>query len=206
VYLTAAHCTSFLESLGMKTAYVSFDVDVDPITSKTKLYRGTLRSHPGFNQTQSDPKDIAVVTFAKPISGITPAALPKAGLFNQMKSAGTLNGQLFTAVGYGVHEPEIGGGPPTFPFDGERWRSVSEFNALNNAWLRLSQNDATSDGGTCYGDSGGPNFLGTGSTTVPGTVASITVTGDAMCLATNVTYRLDTGSARAFLGQFMTLP
>lgn len=40
----------------------------------------------------------------------------------------------------------------------------------------------------------------------PGALASITVTGDAMCLATNDTYRLDNKSARAFLGQFVTLP
>ena len=43
-----------------------------------------------------------------------------------------------------------------------RWVAVSEFRALNGAWLRLSQNDATGDGGTCFGDSGGPNFLGAG--------------------------------------------
>lgn len=118
---------------------------------------------------------------------------------------GMLKGQLFTAVGYGVHEPETGGGPPTFEFDGERWRSVSEFNALNDAWLRLSQNNATSDGGTCFGDSGGPNFLGARETETD-IIASITVTGDAMCLATNDTYRLDTKTARAFLGQFLDLP
>jgi hypothetical protein len=37
-------------------------------------------------------------------------------------------------------------------------------------------------------------------------VAAITITGDAMCRATNVDYRLDTPSAQAFLGQYVTLP
>jgi len=37
-------------------------------------------------------------------------------------------------------------------------------------------------------------------------VAAITITGDAMCRATNVDYRLDTASARAFLGQYVSLP
>ncbi|MGH2681901.1 MAG: trypsin-like serine protease [Actinomycetota bacterium] len=208
VFLTAAHCTDFLASLGIPNnqVWVSFDADVDPITSSTTLFQGTWTSHPDAWHDASDPKDLAVVQFKKAIRGITPASLPKAGLFDQMKKAGTLNGQRFTAVGYGVHEPERGGGPPRFPFDGERWRSVSEFNALNKAWLRLSQNDATGDGGTCFGDSGGPNFLGVGGDTIPGTVASITVTGDAMCLATNDTYRLDTKAARDFLGGFVTLP
>jgi hypothetical protein len=123
-----------------------------------------------------------------------------------MKAIGTLRGQRFTAVGYGVHEAEIGGGPPEFPFDGERWRAVSRFSALNKVWLRLSQNPSTGDAGTCFGDSGGPNFLGTGSQTVPGTIASITVTGDAMYRATNVTYRMDTASAKNFLDDFVTFP
>jgi hypothetical protein len=35
-----------------------------------------------------------------------------------MKKHGTLNGQKFTAVGYGVREPEMGGGPLAFPVVG----------------------------------------------------------------------------------------
>jgi len=35
---------------------------------------------------------------------------------------------------------------------------------------------------------------------------SITITGDLFCYATNVDYRLDTESARAFLGQYVTVP
>lgn len=66
-------------------------------------------------------------------------------------------------------------------------------------------NPAKGDGGTCYGDSGGPNFLGAGSTET-NIVAGTTITGDTMCRATNVDYRVDTGSARAFLGWFVTLP
>jgi hypothetical protein len=205
-YLTAAHCTAFLEQIGVTQAWVSFDADVDPVTASTTLLSGTWVTHEGFGHDSRDPKDLAVFRFDKAVKGITPARLPTAGLFTQMKNAGTLNGQLFTNVGYGVHEPQTGGGPPVFPFDGERWRSVSEFNSLTKAWLHLSQNDATSDGGTCYGDSGGPNFIGVNAETIPGTIGSVTVTGDAMCLATNVTYRLDTKVAREFLGRFVTLP
>jgi hypothetical protein len=74
------------------------------------------------------------------------------------------------------------------------------FNALNNAWLRLSQNNAKGDGGTCFGGSGGQNFLGAGAD-VTNVLAGVTVTGDALCLATNVIYRLDTTSARQFLAR-----
>jgi hypothetical protein len=37
-------------------------------------------------------------------------------------------------------------------------------------------------------------------------VAAITITGDAVCRATNVVYRLDKESARQFLAPFVTLP
>jgi secreted trypsin-like serine protease len=60
-------------------------------------------------------------------------------------------------------------------------------------------NPSTGNAGTCYGDSGGPHFL-------DGVLVSITVTGDAMCKATDKTYRVDTPWAREFLSQFVTLP
>lgn len=194
VFLTAAHCI-----LDDYTFFVSFDQEV---TSKSKLYPGTAYVHPGYTFAQNDPNDMAVIVFAQPVKGITPAALPSAGLLDRL----ALHGQKFTAVGYGLHEPIIGGGPITFDFDtNDRWQSVSELNALTTAWLRLSQNQATGNGGTCYGDSGGPNFLGAGAGETP-IVAAVTVTGDYFCLATNSTYRLDTPSARAFLSVFVILP
>jgi hypothetical protein len=198
VYLTAAHCTSYLESLGITEGWVTFD---STFTAQSKLIPGTMHTNPGYNQSQNDPGDLAVITFSKPVKGITPAALPTLGLFDQLGAQNGLKGQTFTAVGYGVLEPQLGGGPPEYPDTTSRWYSTSSFSALNGAWLRLSQNNATGDGGTCYGDSGGPNFLGTS-----GMVASITVTGDSMCLATNVTYRLDTEAARTFLKPFVALP
>jgi hypothetical protein len=37
-------------------------------------------------------------------------------------------------------------------------------------------------------------------------VVSITITGDAMCRATDKTYRIDTAAAREFLARFVALP
>ena len=82
-----------------------------------------------------------------------------------------------------------------------RYVATGSVNALTPTWIRASMNPATGNGGTCYGDSGGPNFLG--DTNI---IAGTTITGDFVCRATNVDYRLDTPSARTFLGQFVTLP
>lgn len=84
-----------------------------------------------------------------------------------------------------------------------RLYSFSTFNALNGGYLRLSQNPSTGNGGTCFGDSGGPQFLDVNGTR---TIISITITGDAVCRSTNVTYRLDTPSARSFLSPYVLLP
>lgn len=71
--------------------------------------------------------------------------------------------------------------------------------------MRISQNASTGNGGTSYGDSGGPNFLGAGARETR-VVAATAITGDTACRSTNVDYRLDTPSARAFLAGYVVLP
>jgi secreted trypsin-like serine protease len=202
VFLTASHCTSFVESTGQTDIWVTFDPSFD---SQSHLLHGTMHTNPLFNQRQSDPQDIAVITLDHPVHGITPVDLPPAGLLNQMKANGTLNGTLFTSVGYGTQEPQPAPHGIQNAFDGQRRFAVGEFSALNANWLRISQNVHTGNGGTCSGDSGGPQFLGAGANET-NTQVSITITGDLFCFSTNVDYRLDTPSARAFLDDFVPLP
>jgi secreted trypsin-like serine protease len=194
VFLTAAHC-----DLGRSRVYVSFDSDLSG--RQGKLIAGTFYGDPLYNWAQDDPHDIAVVVFDSPVKGITPARLPAAGAFDKLHV-----GQPFTSVGYGSQEAvNVPGGVPVNAYYELREYSNGSLNAVNPAWLRISQNINTGDGGTCYGDSGGPNFLGAGASET-NIVAGITVTGDMFCKATNVTYRTDSPSARAFLSRFVTLP
>lgn len=192
VFLTAAHC-----DIGTPDVEVTFD---SVYSAQAKLYHGTYYGDPLYTQSQNDPHDIAVVVFDKPIKNLTPAGLPVAGQFDKVNKD-----QQFTAVGYGGQEPVNQPGGPYIAYLDIREYSVSTFNAVGPGYLRLSQNPATGNGGTCYGDSGGPNFLGAGETET-GAIAGITITGDTFCKATNVIYRLDTASARDFLGQFVALP
>src|SRR5688572_442677 len=202
VFLTASHCTTFLERQGISDVWVTFD---SKFTQKSKLLHGTMHSNPLFNQSKDDTGDIAVIVLDNAVTNLTPVQLPAAGLLDRMKKDGTLNRALFTSVGYGIQEPQPGPGGITAAFPMERWYSVGEFDALNKSWLRIAQTQATGDGGTCSGDSGGPQFLGAGASETT-TQVSITITGDLFCFATNVAYRLDTPQARASLGQFVTLP
>ena len=192
VFLTAAHC-----DIGRTAVFVTFD---SVFTSRSKLYPGTFSGDPLFNQSQSDPHDIAVVVLDKPIRGLTPARLPALGQFDRVDKD-----QKFTAVGYGGQEAVNQPGGPVIGFLDTREFAVSTFNAVGPGYMRLSQNPAKGDGGTCFGDSGGPNFLGAGASETD-IIAGTTITGDALCKATNVIYRLDIESARAFLDQFVALP
>ena len=201
VFLTASHCTAALEAAGISDVWVTFD---PTFTQASLRIHGTMHTNTLYSQRQGDPGDIAVITLDSAV-GATPVQLPTLGLLDSMKKDGTLNGTLFTSVGYGSQEAMNGPGGQTFPFLGQRWYASGEFNALNNVWLRISQNQATGDGGTCYGDSGGAEFLGAGTSETPVQV-SVTITGDTPCNATNVDYRLDTPQARAFLEDYVALP
>ena len=188
IFLTAAHCAEdgARVRVTFDTAYVEGD----------KVYTGTFEADPAYNQAQSDTHDIAVVVLDKAVKGITPAQLPTANSLSSLSGS-----QKFVSVGYGAYEVTNGPGGHEYLYNDVRMKATGTLNSTNATWLRISMNPSHDDGGTCYGDSGGPNFLGT-----TNVIASITITGDAVCRSTNVTYRLDTESARAFLSQYVTLP
>lgn len=188
VFLTAAHCADD----GARVR-VTFDTAYE---EGDRVYTGTFEADPLYSQVQSDPHDIAVVVLDKPVRGITPAPLPEADSLSSL--SGT---QKFTAVGYGAYEVTNGPGGHQYLYNDVRMVGTGTLNATNPSWLRISMNPSTGNAGTCYGDSGGPNLLGT-----TDIVAAITITGDAVCRSTNVVYRLDTESARSFLENYVELP
>lgn len=193
VFLTAAHCDQ-----GVSRVAVTFDSVYDARSGKT--YWGTWHADPAYTHAQSDPHDIAVVVLDKPVKGIVPARLPRLGSLDNLRV-----GDGITSVGYGAQSVTMGAGGATFHYADIRYVATGSVSAMNNAWIRASMNPATGDGGTCYGDSGGPNFLGAG-VSETNIIAGTTITGDFVCRATNVDYRLDTFSAQSFLANYVTLP
>jgi len=200
VFLTAAHCTAAAAAYGAapNDVFVTFD----PVWNESAtLHRGTYYLNPNYGHDMHDLNDVAVIILDEPIENIEPATLPPAGLLTDMKMDKELKGQQFVTVGYGTLRDDKTGGPHALGDYGERYFAEQTFLALKPYWLEISMNPSTGSGGTCYGDSGGPHFLGNSDM-----VVSLTVTGDAWCRATDVTYRLDTDSARSYLSQFMALP
>ena len=194
VFLTAGHCTRALAAWGvpLDRIWVSFARNIWDKPSSWRPIE-TYVTHPDYWWgPMSDPHDLAVVILAKPANGITPGRLAPLGYLDELRDAGQLADATFVNVGYGSDENGV--------VDGWRKISYSSFKNLHDAWLYMSQNPHLGDGGTCYGDSGGPTFLDAGRGEV---VVAVTSWGDAVCGSTNNNYRVDTASSLSFLADMM---
>jgi secreted trypsin-like serine protease len=197
VFLSAGHCTAFLEEEGISDVWVTFAPEYnEDSTSPAGLFSGTYHTHPRFGEGSNTFDVAAVVLDRSPAAA--PAQLPRVGLLGAMKKQ--LGSQRFTTVGYGTSRDDPKRrGPNSFFFDGVRRFAHQSYSSLTKAWLNMSMNPSKGDGGTCFGDSGGPHFLGGVDSNL---IVSVTVTGDAVCRASDKTYRVDTPWARDFLEQF----
>jgi Trypsin len=193
---------SFLFGLPLDQYYVSFD-PVYRFDAST-LYRGTfvpnpdhVYDYPYAGTSARDPHDVAIVRLDTPAPA-TPATLPTAGLLSSLD----LRQQRFTTVGYGRTRIDRTKGPNNIVTQFARNVTDQGFKNLFPAWLTLLGNTSTATNLTCFGDSGGPHFLGDSNL-----IVSLTATGAGPCNSTEVTYRMDTPSARQYLAaQGVPLP
>lgn len=159
VFLTAGHCTvADWESAEVSAFWVNFDEYA--LNPDTLLEVDRLIHHPDYAWgPTNNPHDVGVLILREPVTDITPASLPEAGFLDALRREGWLGlGQdkpKFTVVGYGA---TLNWPPPEIVYENYRQVAQSEFRALLPAFLRMSQQTVTGDGGTCYGDSGGPVF------------------------------------------------
>src|SRR5215216_1626095 len=162
VFLTAGHCTEF-EIEKDRPAYVSFDPTYKPGASK--LIKGTPYLHPNCNVEGCPRYDVGVVVLKELVRKATYGALPKAGLVDTLKE-----GQRLTAVGYGANRFDLVSKPPLQPqpvFLYDRYRATVRL--LNTRDPNVGKMFVKTTGvslirgkgeGSCFGDSGGPLFVG----------------------------------------------
>ena len=192
VFLTASHCTTYADANGWTVGVTFQSTDAEhPAT----VLSGHTVSNPAYKQPYHNDVSIIVLDQAQPGPYVP---LPTVGLLDDLKKAGTLQDAAFVNVGYGTHEMVNGGGPTTFPFDGDRWTSVSSYSSLNQDMIHLHQKDNRDEGGTGYGDSGGPTLLN-------GTAIAVVSTGDVPCWSTSVNTRTDTQEVADFLRPYLAL-
>lgn len=209
VAVTAAHCTVDLQAAGYPSAekdiWVSFAEDPVP-KPKTWNRVTAIITHPQYHQMQNpsgswgamvDPHDIAVLVFEKPVK-ITPSKLAPVGFLDSLVPSlgqGTDTAD-FLAVGYGGQlDPDYPN--PVIVYYDTRYAAWMGYMNLFGAWLQMSQNPHLDDGGTCYGDSGGPTFW----VDAQGreTLVALTSWGDTPCVAEGFYYRTDTAGAWSFM-------
>ena len=204
VFLTAGHCTSYMEAHGLSRAYVTFDTAFGTDSAHNVFstpYVGDIHTNPAYHEPYLH--DTALVLLDKPVKGIAPATVAPRHFLDGLKDAHALGSIDYTNVGYGTAEqvvvPKSG---PTFPFDGIRKWTISGFHSINPEVIHLDQSLARGLSGTGYGDSGGPTFVD--SPTGP-VVISVVSSGDVPCYSTSTDQRLDSDDAQDFLAPFLAL-
>jgi len=211
VVLTAGHCTGDTADSPATNVFVSFNTDLalDPlapgITPQERAARaanyitGTAHPDPGWDGKLSISKqhDQGVVVLDAPAAtkwpGIKPAPLLPVGTLDA--NQGSLKNRTFTLVGYGV---DIGAKKAQIVVTERR----STTSLLKNVQaevvtFQMNANNSTAEGGSCFGDSGGPAFLGQFVVGDSSFVNSLT------CNATGGYQRVDTAYSRAFLNKFL---
>ena len=167
VVLTAGHCTD-----GTAAARIWFDEIVQGNTeypfSGSTSYDGTPITNPDFAIAEGNGlpgfafRDVGVIILSEPVPVEVVsqyASLPSAGLVDTLANKTSVD-----IVGYGVQEQIVGGGPPTWT--GLRVRLQAESQLVSghfvhsDEFIKLAQNPGGGSGGTCFGDSGGPDLLG----------------------------------------------
>ncbi len=202
VVLTAGHCAGQPGEFSGMRIFTEADVqngnNTYPIAGgPNSIEAAEWHAHPLFTESAFFLHDVGVVLLSQPFQ--LPAAqygtLPTTGQLDALRPRSST---VFTAVGYGLQRIN-----PVFVV-AERIRMFAEPHLIqiNTGFtgtfsLLLSNNAST--GGTCFGDSGGPNYLG--STNVVAAVTSFGINGN--CAGTGGVFRLDKTDVLDFVGQFV---
>jgi hypothetical protein len=208
VFVTAGHCT-----FGADYAVVYFDagpIIPDPdFTLDTRSCEGiegypcgggvtgTVYTHPEYDDNAFYLHDLGVVILEDPVNLDEYGALPELGALDDLSV-----GALFTSVGYGLQKsyPDAAARKNI----GIRERLVAHPRLLQinkgivgDYAILLSNNSHT--GGTCFGDSGGPNFIDDSNI-----IAGVTSFGlNPACGGTGGVYRLDQADDLEWLATFL---
>lgn len=218
VVLTAGHCTNdFPDELysGMRV-FTESDVQAGIGTTNNYPFAGpnaveavSWAAHPLYETAPFFVHDVGVVVLSAPIN--LPASqygqLPTVNQFDDLKTQRGKKDLTFTAVGYGLQE--------SFP-EAAMWKATNtrtRFSATPRLIqinvpgftgpfsMLLSNNHST--GGTCFGDSGGPNFYGAGSTETK-IVAGVTSFGkNGNCAGTGGVFRTDRQDVLDFVKSYL---
>jgi hypothetical protein len=201
VVLTAGHCAGEPGEFSGVRIFNEADVQHDPTYpfggGPNTIEAKAWHAHPQFTEKAFFLHDVGVILLSK-------AVTLSAGQYGQLPAQDQLDAlprgsaTTFTAVGYGLQQIN------PVHIVSERIRMFAEPHLIQinggivgDFSLLLSNNAST--GGTCFGDSGGPNYLGT-SNVIAG-VTSFGLNGN--CAGTGGVFRMDRKNVLDFVGQYL---
>ncbi len=212
VLLTAGHCTNNFPGAPYTGMRVFYESDVDngvnnyPFAGPNSVEAVAFAAHPLYETAPFFVHDVGVVILEEPgVPGVT--------TFGTLPAVNSLDGRrvgkktTFTSVGYGLQAAQLNNPTPQAHTQADRVRMVANPHLIQknvrgfvgDFALLLSNNAAT--GGTCFGDSGGANFLGDSNV-----VAGITSFGlNANCAGTGGVFRTDRANVQDFIYGFSGL-
>ena len=203
VVLTAGHCAGAPGEFSGMRVFVESDVQHDPTYpfagGPNTVEAKEWHSHPLYNSTSFFLHDVGVVVLSQPVAMSSYPVLPSAGQLDSLQPGTKTE---FTSVGYGLQAAF----PDATAYKDQRVRirmvahpHLIQVNTgfVGDFSLLLSNNHAT--GGTCFGDSGGPNFLGDSNV-----IAAVTSYGiNSNCAGTGGVFRLDHQDVLDFVNYYL---
>jgi hypothetical protein len=167
---------------------------------------GTPHTHPQYDPNAFFLHDLGVVTLSAPVTGAPTAkgfgALPEEDALSELPKHASI-----TAVGYGLQKSFPDNRGTLGKDQAVRIRMVADtrIKDIDNNYVgdfAFTTAFGANGGGTCFGDSGGPNFVGTSN--VVGGVTSFGTTFT--CKGHNGAYRVDQPDDLAWLATFGLTP
>jgi hypothetical protein len=173
VVLTAGHCTNFWSTQEITEVWVTFDpyASVNPdtweITGGIWYQSTSWATHPGYVDADWPfTWDYGLAFLNTKVTNITPAALPKAGVIDELIGSTGQTAYRFNDVGYGQDGVSFDIKPYIRNYDFIRKVSIQRYNpskgsvgTLDPRWLILQNIPSDNFGGGCGGDSGSGIFL-----------------------------------------------
>ncbi len=222
VVLTAGHCT---DGAVAARIWMYEDVTYDHVPFPLYPYggagSGAVEGTPYTNPDYDSPdnpygggnglpafsyRDVGIVVLDSPIDMAQYGELPAAGLVDTLANKTPVD-----FVGYGVKDQakikgnELPQPPPYYRWEGLRTRFYAPSALVSGRfvhsaeYLKLAMNPGGGSGGTCFGDSGGPDLLG-GTDTVLGVNSYVT---NVNCSGVGYSARVDVPEVLAWIESFL---
>ena len=202
VVLTAGHCAGEPGEFSGMRVFTESDVQNGnnnyPFAGPNTIEAVEWHAHPLFTESAFFRHDVGVVLLSKAVK-LAAGQYGRLPAQDQLDALQPSSSTVFTAVGYGLQRIN-----PVF-VEAEKIRMFAEPHLIQintpgftgDFSLLLSNNAAT--GGTCFGDSGGPNYVGTSS--VIGGVTSFGL--NSTCGGTGGVFRVDRKNVLDFVSQYL---